>query len=110
MTTKPRIEAVGRDFSRYLPGLFWRNYFGPPYCDLIGLERLVATPTANARKVGDGVELGFDFDPKSWDTPAYRSAQERAGDWLGRDFFFDRNDPARPTRAPNWDERSRAAE
>ncbi|MCA1726136.1 MAG: hypothetical protein LC722_00280 [Actinobacteria bacterium] len=27
MTPWPRIEAVGRDFGRFLPGLFWINFF-----------------------------------------------------------------------------------
>jgi hypothetical protein len=39
MSESPRAEAVGRDFGRYLPGVFWLNFFGPDYTDRIGPER-----------------------------------------------------------------------
>src|SRR5882724_1690473 len=28
MSDHPRVEAVGRDFGRHLPGVFWLNFFG----------------------------------------------------------------------------------
>lgn len=35
MITTPRIQAVSRDISQFLPGLYWLNYFGPAYRDLM---------------------------------------------------------------------------
>jgi hypothetical protein len=44
MSDGPTIAAVGRDFGRYLPGIFSANFFGAPYVELLGRERLLDAP------------------------------------------------------------------
>ena len=38
------MAAVGVDVSRALPGLYWLNFFGKPYEELIGRDRLALCP------------------------------------------------------------------
>jgi hypothetical protein len=72
MSDGPGVAAIGRDFGRFLPGLFTLNFFGPPWVDLVGRERLLGAP--GARAVGDGVLIAAGDDPSG----------TRAPDW-GRD-------------------------
>ncbi|MCA1702544.1 MAG: hypothetical protein LC808_04460 [Actinobacteria bacterium] len=44
MSDPPAIRAVGRDFSRSLPGVFWLNFLVRRLRDLIGDDRLRSTP------------------------------------------------------------------
>jgi hypothetical protein len=88
MQTEPSIRAVGRDFARYLPGLFWLNFFGPRYCELLGAERLLTTPAHSVAAVGDGVLVALADDPGSWTTDAYANAERAARAHLGARHFF----------------------
>jgi hypothetical protein len=63
MSEGPTIAAVGLDFARYLPGVFAANFFGPPYVELIGRERLMAAPASQVASVDDGVLVALDDDP-----------------------------------------------
>jgi hypothetical protein len=100
MSKRGRIEAVGRDFSRYLPGLFAANHFGPEYVDLIGRDRLLGVPSATASPVGDGVQVTLSDDPTAWDSPEYRRAEEAVLDHVGREYFYDAENPDRDSVAP----------
>src|SRR5439155_664930 len=59
MSDAPRVEALGRDFGRFLPGVFWLNFFGRPYRELLGDDRLRSTPAARVAIVDDGVLVGL---------------------------------------------------
>jgi hypothetical protein len=88
MADGPVLRAVGRDFSRYLPGLFGLNYFGAKYADLIGgdtFERLGGA----ARRAGDG-----------WIVDA-TGATDLLGS-IGPEYFFLKGAEERETRAPHW--------
>lgn len=102
MSKGPRREAVGRDFSSYLPGLFPGNYFGSAYVDLIGRERLLTTPHARAEEVGSGVLVRLETDPKDWNTPERRAIDDTILEHLGRDLFFAQTEPPAAYRAPAW--------
>lgn len=65
MSDEPPVRPVGRDFGRFLPGVFWLNFFGRPYVDLLGEQRLRSAP--NAEPVGDGVLVAVGDDPRQWD-------------------------------------------
>ena len=38
--------AIGANIAYAVPGLYWLNYFGEPYADLIGRKRLLTAPAA----------------------------------------------------------------
>lgn len=102
MTVTPRIEAVGRDFGRFLPGLFWLNFFGRPYRRLLGDERLRSAPGRRAVGVGDGVLIELHEDPLAWDTPQYVACEQGVRDYLGPELFYSRTEPDRATVVPQW--------
>ncbi len=93
--------AIGIDIARYLPGLYWLNFFGRMYCDLMGRNRLLSAPAYAAREVRDGVLLCLHEDPRAWNTAEYQATEARVLDHLGREYFFSRDNPERPTLAPD---------
>lgn len=102
MSDGPRVEELGRDFGRYLPGVFWLNFFGPPYRDLVGVTRLRAAPGRWIAMVGGGAVVEVDSNPRAWDTPSYAVAEQRIRDHLGPNLFFSKGEPSRKGRAPDW--------
>lgn len=83
MTEEPSIRAVGRDLGRYLPGVFWLNFFGRPYRQLIRDDRLQSAPASNVVMVDQGVLIGLGLKPTDWDTAEYATAEQRVRDHLG---------------------------
>ena len=101
MDDGPRVEAVGRDFGRWLPGAFWLNYFGVAYRELIGEQLLLSAP--GARSMGDGVMVGIGDDPVGWADPDMVDLDRRVREHLGTDLFFSRSEPDHVGRVPDWD-------
>jgi hypothetical protein len=89
--------AMGVDVSRSLPGLYWKNFFGQPYVEMIGLDRLLAAPTAEVNMLTDGVLLSLGENPDEWGNPQYRAREDATISHLGERFFFSRADPDRKT-------------
>ena len=102
MSDGPTIAAVGRDFSRFLPGLFTANFFGAPYAELIGRDRLLTAPGARADIVDEGVLLIVGDDPGAWETAARQETEQRLLNHLGREHFFLKDHAWQKTRAPDW--------
>jgi hypothetical protein len=102
MLTKGRLEAVGRDFSRFLPGLFATNYFGPRYVDLIGKQRLLSAPAADVRELGEGVLVRILDDPLTWRTTHARRSTRRVLEHIGGRFFYSRWPRLFGSLAPSW--------
>lgn len=100
------ILVKGLDISRYLPGLYWLNFFGEPYCELIGKDCLLTAPAAEASEIGTGVMLYLSVSPESWDTAEYRATEAAVLAHLGAQYFFDVRDPNRNTAAPDFGLRS----
>lgn len=96
--------AVGYDFGRALPGLFWLNFFGPRYVELIGRERLLGAPAVEAREVGSGVLIVTRSDPYEWGSEDARRSLEDVLGHIGRQFFFSKAEPDAPRVAPDWSE------
>lgn len=94
MSESPRIEAVGRDFGQYLPGVFWLNFFGPAYTKCIGPQRFAALPTEFVTSVATGRLVRLATDPLTWTAPDYVIDERRTRDILGRDRFFEKSGSA----------------
>jgi hypothetical protein len=60
------LQAVGVDISRFLPGIYWRTFFGRSIAERIGREQLLSAPAHEARAVGDGVLLALDGRGRAW--------------------------------------------
>ncbi len=93
-------RAIGLDHSKALPGLYWLNFFGPPYVALLGRERLPTAPAYRVAPAGAGIVLQLAEEPQAWASAAYREREGAVLAHLGPAYFFDRRDPDRPTVAP----------
>ncbi|MET9736100.1 hypothetical protein ABZZ79_37410 [Streptomyces sp. NPDC006458] len=103
MADGPVLRALGRDFSRHLPGLFAGNYFGAPYVGLIGERVFERIGAPAARKAADGWFVDVLHDPFAWrdDDSVTRNADLLAE--LGPECFFRKGAAeGRVTRAPDW--------
>jgi hypothetical protein len=96
------VHTIGVDFSRYLPGLFALNYFGKPYVDLIGRKRLLSVPCGRVVEYPNGVLIETAPLDAPFATAEPIVCQEAILDHLGRQYFFSRENPDRPSAAPNW--------
>jgi hypothetical protein len=96
------LAAIGVDVFKYLSGLYWMNFFGKPYCDLMGRDTLLTAPAADVRAVNDGVLLRLTDNPRDWATEAYKTIERRVLEHIGPQYFFSRDDPNRKTVAPNF--------
>lgn len=96
------MRAVGVDASRYLSGLYWVNFFGEPYCTLIGKERLVSAPAHQTEEKDGGVLLYLAATPEAWNTPEYETTEKRVLAHLGDKYFFSPHMPHRETVAPDF--------
>jgi hypothetical protein len=96
------VRAVGVKLTKSLPGLYWLNYFGAPYVDLIGKDRLLSAPAHETKEVGTGVLLSLAESGDSWDSPAYVEREQRTIEHIGRQYFFSRKGPDEEKIAPDF--------
>jgi hypothetical protein len=94
--------AAGRDFSKFLPGLFWLNFYGAPYVAAMGIQALETVPAHYKVAIGDGFMIQLHPDPSAWATPEYRTAEERARRSIGPDFFFSKASPPGKSRVARF--------
>jgi len=94
--------AIGADLLDAIPGIYWLNFFGPPYVDLIGRERLLSAPAHEVKTAGAGVLVALDSSPVAWKNADYRQRERDVVAHLGEQFFFSRFDPERKTIAPDF--------
>jgi hypothetical protein len=103
MTELPRVEVIGRDFGRFLPGLFWSNFFGRRYRDLVGASRLRTAPAERVIDLDDGVLIELSSDPLNWNTADYAIREQKVREHLGQELFFRRTAPDSATVVPDWE-------
>ncbi|WP_164008583.1 hypothetical protein [Pyxidicoccus trucidator] len=103
----PSPDGVGseqaftvRDPSEGLAGLYWRNFFGPPFVRMFG-ERLLSLPPDTRQELGDGLVLVQPYAlPTQAMTPEGDAAEERLITVLGPECFYDHQQHRKPTRVP----------
>jgi hypothetical protein len=96
------VHAIGVFLEDSLPGLYWLNYFGPPYTKLFGKERLLSAPGFEVGEADGGVLVALDEVPMTWTGGEYRAREAAVIDHLGREFFFSKDTPERKTVAPEF--------
>lgn len=89
-----------RELRRWMPNLACGTYFGRPYVELIGLERLLNTPAALVAPWGEGVyiQLQADICDVIRDYPRFEMQRAVAKGHLGEDLFYSEGDST-PRRA-----------
>jgi hypothetical protein len=100
LDTSQGMRAIGRDVRTALPGIYWLNIFGPPYVDLIGEQRLLDGTAKAATRSGDHITIRPYRDAEDWQSNEPARHQLKVA--LGAEYFFDRNDPFRRYRAPDF--------
>lgn len=100
------LMAIGVDISRYLPGLYWMNFFGEPYCSMIGTQELLSAPSYQSIEIDNGVMLYLSGDPRDWQDAEYKERETLVLEHLGTQYFFNREVRDRQTVAPDFGLRS----
>jgi hypothetical protein len=98
--TSRGVQAIGRDMRQSLPGVYWLNVFGRPYVDLIGERRLLDAPADMVDRRGEHVVIRAYRNAEDW--AAQHKTRHTLAAALGAEHFFDRDDPARQHRAPDY--------
>ncbi|NJK52743.1 MAG: hypothetical protein HC936_07795 [Leptolyngbyaceae cyanobacterium SU_3_3] len=86
-----------------IPGLYWLNYFGAPYINLMQRERLISAPAYEVFENDGGVLVALDETPLNWQDESYKARERQVIEHLGSQYFFNRNEPERKTIAPDFD-------
>ncbi len=81
--------------ERSLPDIYWRTYFGQPYIEEIGRERLLSAPAFRVFPAGEnlvGIQLTEDPLDAVRFAQAFLAARDRVRQHLGNDLFFHSGD------------------
>ncbi|MFI9174070.1 hypothetical protein [Streptomyces lincolnensis] len=96
------LRAVGRDFSRYIPGFFSVNYFGEKYSQLIGRGKFQQLEPSVARPLGNGWIVEVAPDPLTWKLDEVLVRNRDLLRLIGAEFFFQKGNDQMANRAPGW--------
>ncbi|HEX8440422.1 hypothetical protein, partial [Archangium sp.] len=97
-----RVVTV-RDYSQGLAGLFWRNFYGPPFVRMFG-ERLDALPPECRQTLGEEFVLVQPYElPTQAGTEAGTARERELISLLGPECFYDPAHHTLPTRRPVLD-------
>lgn len=95
-----KLEYTVRDPSEGLPGLLWRNFFGPPFVELFG-ERLTTLPAEFKQELDDGIVLVQPYElPSQAGTPEGLARERQLIEHLGPECFYDHEHHRKPTWLP----------
>jgi hypothetical protein len=80
----------------YLTDVVWLNVFGRPYVELIGHDRLMSVPAYGVMELPNGaILIQVSESPFDYGTKEYAGRCEAIRNHIGRDFFFDWDNPDR---------------
>jgi hypothetical protein len=98
-----RLTFTLRDYSEGLPGLFWRNFYGPPFIRMFG-QRLDTLPTECHKQLGEDIVLVQPYElPTAAGTEAGMARERELISLLGPECFYDHERHTLPTRRPVLD-------
>ena len=96
-------EFTVRDYSEGLPGLVWRNFYGPPFVRMFG-SRLAALPSECLKPLGEDLVLVQPYElPTVAGTEAGLARERELISLLGPECFYDHERHTLPTRRPVLD-------
>ncbi|OJT18388.1 hypothetical protein BO221_40675 [Archangium sp. Cb G35] len=96
-------EFTVRDYSEGLPGLVWRNFYGPPFLRMFG-ERLDTLPSGCRQALGEDIVLVQPYElPTEAGTEAGMARERELISLLGPECFYDHERRTLPTRRPVLD-------
>lgn len=86
----PAFGVYAKDLATGLPDFYWGMVFGKPYCELFGVDRLLATPAHTVRRLGEAlvyVQLTADVNDCEHNHAAILQARQLAKRHLGLEAF-----------------------
>ncbi len=98
-TSSTHVSTV-RGYGEGLSGLFWRNFYGPPFVRMFG-QRLDALPTGCRVAFGEDLVLVQPYElPTAAGTEAGIARERELISLLGPECFYDHEHHRLPTRRP----------
>jgi hypothetical protein len=77
------------DFSKGLPGVYWGNFWGPPFVSQIGMEKLKLPPSYSTQVLDDGgILLLLDSSPLNYENASTRKSIKTLRNYLGDELFY----------------------
>jgi hypothetical protein len=109
----PSPDGVGQvltftvnDCSEGLAGLYWRNFFGPPFVSMFG-ARLATLPGEFKQELSGGIVLVQPYElPTQAGTAESAEVERRIIAHLGPECFYDHERHLKPTRVPQLNQGS----
>lgn len=80
------MEEAGEDIyqvEKYVPALFWGNYFGEKYVNHFGEERLIKSPHGHVSRVCSGIMITMTNDPMEYNSDECVEARKKLSRYLG---------------------------
>jgi hypothetical protein len=101
-TSSTHVPTV-RGYGEGLPGVVWRNFYGPPFVRMFG-ERLAALPPECRMPLGEDIVLVQPYAlPTEAGTEAGVARERELISLLGPECFYDHERHTPPTRRPVLD-------
>ncbi|HYO52367.1 hypothetical protein [Archangium sp.] len=95
-----RLDFTVKNYSEGLAGLFWRNFFGPPFVRMFD-ERLASLPAEHRQNLGHGLVLVQPYELASEAGTEHGDSRERKLiAHLGPECFYDHVHHLKPARLP----------
>lgn len=87
-----------------LPGIYWANFFGRPYIEFFGREKLLATPCADVRQINhDLIMILASKTPYEAEMLESDEIVNHIKEYLNQDAFAGPNFPDKPCAVPKFD-------
>lgn len=87
-----------------LPGIYWANFFGRPYIEFFGREKLLATPCYEVREISDDLILLLTADnPYRSEMVESDEVVNHIKEYLGKKAFAGPRFPDEPCEVPQFD-------
>jgi hypothetical protein len=101
--TSSHDEFTVRDYSEGLPGLVWRNFYGPPFVRMFG-QRLSTLSAECCKRLGEDIVLvqPYELPTEAGMEPGITRERELIS-LLGPECFYDHEHRTLPTRRPVLD-------
>lgn len=92
------------ELKKFIPNLAWGTFFGKPYIELIGLEKLLKAPAFLVEKWHDGVyiQVSENIEDTSQKFDEFDRLRTRIKEHLGHQYFFSPDLPKSEYRVPEF--------
>lgn len=93
----------GLRLEENLPGIYWANFFSPIYVQFFGREKFRTVPAFHKEELPDGGYLLLTSpNPLDYGKPQVRALEQSIMEHLGREAFFEKNNPQKRHHAPQF--------